>query len=251
MELITLEEGDIGGLRKEIWTRTTKDCEEQGNCLSNMAVVEQLEAMTGSSQIYSYRYRLKRQLTSNGTATTSILKTNIAPGDAIVVSSEQKPQYALAIGFVVDANDDAIVITTDRALRGLPERLSDFDNLRNQDHAGLVHYHRRPKLSFVTKIEPSIPVQPHSVNSEFLYRIDREEMMGGMGTARFNMLHLFTAHGDAKRRKLIVDLTEPEFHKSWDDTVEKKNSGLVEAALADPRLNEDQRSAIEKVLTGA
>jgi DNA replication ATP-dependent helicase Dna2 len=69
-----------------------------------------------------------------------------------------------------------------------------------------------------------------------IFRVDKDELATGMGRIRDNLLQLFVAGGDERRRKLIVDLEPPRF------------DGPVRARLIPSHLNSDQRDALKKVM---
>jgi DNA replication ATP-dependent helicase Dna2 len=74
------------------------------------------------------------------------------------------------------------------------------------------------------------------------FRIDKDEMLSGTARMRNNLAQLFypdDANGDAKRRRLVVDLEEPLFEDVWAPDPEEIPA----------HLNVDQRQAMRKVLT--
>ncbi|GAA5968485.1 hypothetical protein JCM11641_007653 [Rhodosporidiobolus odoratus] len=79
-------------------------------------------------------------------------------------------------------------------------------------------------------------------SSELVFRIDKDELAAGMGRIRDNLLQLFLAKGDEQRRRLIVDLEPPSFDSSLGSTTSKDR-------LIPSTLNEDQKGALEKVLS--
>ncbi|KAG0003793.1 Tripartite DNA replication factor [Modicella reniformis] len=80
----------------------------------------------------------------------------------------------------------------------------------------------------------------HLQKNKITFRIDKDEMSAGIARSRNNIIQLFRKDadgGDAKRRHLVVDLERPVFHP------------LVNFQLQDQHLNDDQRRAVEAVLT--
>ena len=80
----------------------------------------------------------------------------------------------------------------------------------------------------------------HRNTAKPVFRIDKDELAAGLGRIRDNLAQLFYASGDARRRELIVDLVEPAFSSTSSSFSEDEQSLT---------LNEDQRNAVEKVLT--
>lgn len=120
--------------------------------------------------------------------------------DPIVVSLEDPPVLALARGFVLSLTSDAIVVGLDHSLTDYPQtRIVQIKNL--------------------------------------VFRIDKDELAAGMGRIRDNLLQLFVAGGDERRRQLIVDLEAPRF------------DAPVRTRLIPSHLNSDQREALKKVLS--
>jgi DNA replication ATP-dependent helicase Dna2 len=233
--LISKEEGMLQRYRNELWTLSSKEREEKGRCLADMHIIEKLETSQGTSQIAACKYRMTREggcLNSN---------TQLLPGDAIVASSESG-HLALAIGFVESIDEESITIAVDRELLGGPEKVSGFHPVDKQDHAGLVEFTNvwSKDGQSIERLPGSRPNNLGSVR----YRIDKDEMMGGLGVARFNLINLFTAGGDEKRRRLIVDRLEPTFE-------EQSPLDQVQEILTEANLNEDQTAAVDKVLRGS
>jgi hypothetical protein len=150
---------------------------------------------------------------------SSLVNSYLNVGDAVVVSSEQQ-HFSLAIGFVRKITSVYVELTLDRAIVGTPAKGADFDSEFNQCFQ---------KLS-TTDCDDQI---------QCTYRIDKDEMSTGLGLLRANIVQLFTADGDERLRKLIVDLEAPQFVASKALKFSKNNT-----------LNVDQKQAIQKVLSG-
>ncbi|KAJ3036787.1 Tripartite DNA replication factor [Rhizophlyctis rosea] len=223
--LVTLEEGDMQRFRKEMWTMTGAERQKIGRRMKVLPTDPPSEAAKG---INRFRYRFvpadisASQLDSTS---ASLLSSHMAVGDPIVVSSEEG-HLALAIGFIVDIQPGSVTVTVDREVRGIPKRLDPFDEGVNQNFwaletGGGVEASSRTFVPDVT-----------------LYRIDKDELTTGMALVRGNLVSLFTAEGDEKRRRLVVDLEAPVFGR------EGGLSGMENQGA----LNHDQKKAVEKVL---
>ncbi|TPX63675.1 hypothetical protein SpCBS45565_g06433 [Spizellomyces sp. 'palustris'] len=234
--LITMEEGDMQRMRKEIWTLLGTEREKLRRCFSQMRLLPDIpESAKGSTLSGPMRrqYRFSRAASEPPSEPpASLLNSHIAVGDPIVVSTEDG-HYALAIGFVVDLRPDIVTVSVDRRLRGAPHRLHNFDESKNQDFEGIMEV-RQPGY----RKENNCPGgEPSQREDRTMYRIDKDEFASGMGLVRANLVALFKAEGDAKRRRLIVDLEAPKFQH---DT-----GGIA----LDQTLNMDQRHAVEKVMS--
>ncbi|KAJ7644148.1 Dna2-domain-containing protein [Roridomyces roridus] len=75
-----------------------------------------------------------------------------------------------------------------------------------------------------------------------IFRIDKDDIYGGMGRLRDNLAHLFYADGDSRRLELVVDLKPPVF---------EEEATLVPPHLArfTQHLNPNQMEAVHKVLS--
>lgn len=175
--------------------------------------------------------------------------TQLLRGDAIVVSTEAG-HIALAIGFVDSISDNDIVIAVDHELRGGPLKSSCFDASTLQDFEGLVDYKTHFSTSGRTTERISISAE-HVIDKQrnVLYRVDKDEMTGGMSLSRNNILQLFTKEGDEKRRQLIVEKLAPRF-ENWKRDLKAVSIEQVQAIVKKFKLNSDQNAAIEKVLSG-
>jgi hypothetical protein len=149
-------------------------------------------------------------------------------GDPVVVSSEAG-HFALAIGFVHSVGAATITVGLDRALAGVPQRLrrghgnadaqADAASDTEQDFGGLWHRRTGPASAaagaaaatehhLAAMAAATLPMETTDRASRLQasrFRIDKDELTAGLGTVRANIFGLFTAHGDSKRRRLIVD----------------------------------------------
>ncbi|KAJ3013117.1 Tripartite DNA replication factor [Thoreauomyces humboldtii] len=231
--LITMEEGDLHRLRKELWTLQGPEREKLRRCFSGLTVLPDPanEGPSGSGKL-RYRYRMARAAFEpvDGEAPAapiSFMSSSITIGDPIVISTEAG-HYALAIGFITDIQPAMITVAVDRQLHGAPNRHPDFDPVNNQDFRGILD---------------AAPKEHGDSNDLPLYRVDKDELAAGMGLARRNLVTLLSENGDAKRRKLIIDLEAPTF---------QHDPGRTSATVTDPpattSLNDDQLKALNKVL---
>lgn len=208
--LISLEEKDIIRFRKELWTMSADERENKGRCFSNMlldisyrplAVLKPTTQKEGKIHQSTYRF-VKAQ--SGG---TSLLNGHMGTGDAVVVSVEPG-LLALARGFIVELTPDSVVLGVDHEL----DEGVIADRLYGRQEC------------FTDKV---------------IFRVDKDELFGGMARIRDSLAQLFYAGTDSRRLELVVDLAKPRF--------------LGEAAFAQisdgfEHLNKDQRRAVQTVL---
>ncbi|KAI1307389.1 Tripartite DNA replication factor [Mortierella claussenii] len=213
-----------------------------------------------SGRFARHRYRFKMGTPPSGPGASqqtlsqtlrgghSMLSSNISVGDPIVVSSEGQ-HYALAIGHVLDMTMNEVVVGLDRPLLGPPMRLDNFHEERNQTYRGLIEIDDVsdllvPSKSNSNSSSSSSMVRKYHAGLEekgIKFRLDKDEMTAGIARTRNNLVQLFRADkdgGDAKRRQLVVDLERPVF-----DPLPK------DFKHPDPHLNEDQRRAVEAVMS--
>ncbi|KAF8123075.1 DNA replication factor Dna2-domain-containing protein [Mycena galopus ATCC 62051] len=206
--LLSLEEQDAVRFKKELWTMGAEEREAKGRCFSAMLLDPSYspESPLKTSKIHRFTYRLTRAPTS-----PSLLNGHINTGDPITVSVEPN-LLALARGFVLDLTQSSVIVGVDHelSLQTIATRVSRF---------------RPAGLGFT-----AVPV----------FRVDKDELYGGMGRMRDNLAHLFYADGDARRLELVVDLKPPVFAEG----------PTLPAHLARhfEHLNPNQRNAMEKVL---
>lgn len=135
----------------------------------------------------------------------SLLTGHITVGDAVTVSVDNDPHLiALARGFVLDLTADRIVIGVDSSLsnESICTKSSRYNRL-----------------------------------SDIVFRIDKDEMAGGMTRIRDNLAQLFYVTGEQRKLELIVDLRVPRFSEGSDVPNAFRTS-----------LNDNQRHAIKHVL---
>ncbi|KAI0946663.1 hypothetical protein AcW1_010068 [Taiwanofungus camphoratus] len=213
--LISLEEQDLIRFQKELWTMGAKEREDHGRCFSNMILDVSYRAPASTpkptlhkeGKIHRFTYRFVK----SSLVHTSLLNGHMSSGDAITVSVEPG-LLALARGFIVNLTPQEVVVGVDHEL--------------NLEAIG-----RRLKS----------PWSEHA--KQPIFRIDKDELFGGMGRMRDNLAQLFYVDGDNRRLELVVDLKAPRFEP--DNNVTATNANLPTAA----HLNEDQRAAVKKVMS--
>ena len=255
--LLALEEKDLVRFKRELWTLGVKEREEKGRCFGGMVLsgvgvagtemVEQLEAdgdWGRENKIHRYRYRFRRSkswvmtggsssLSEKNTRASlgyslpsssarSLLNGHLDTGDAITVSVEPG-LLALARGFILDLTPEEVVLGVDHVLDpdAIRERLS-------RDQA--------------EKYSPSMKTNVGG-EEEVIFRIDKDELFGGMTRVRNNLAQLFYADGDRRRLELVVDLRAPVFSSPSDVIIPRRTPGPT------TDLNPSQLNAISHVLS--
>ncbi|KAH8109923.1 Dna2-domain-containing protein [Phellopilus nigrolimitatus] len=189
--LIALEEQDLSRFRKELWTIHAREREQKGRCLSSMILDPTFRLplkkpnASKTAKIHQFTYRFVRQrhsftgITKSGTQHQSLLHGHIVVGDAVTVSVMDDPRLlALVRGFVLDLTPTEIVLGVDHVLS------SDFIRERSTRY---------------------------SKDEEIVFRIDKDEMTGGMARVRDNLAQLFYVSGSPRRLELLIDLKPPTF----------------------------------------
>lgn len=254
--LISLEERDIHRFKKELWTMGAKEREEKGRCFAAMVLdasydptapaasqggkchadqVDDAEAdlvNSGKDKIHKFTYRfLRSSQTRMSTRRTqdgreevieSLLTGHMGVGEAITVSVEPD-LLALARGFIVDLTPTAVVLGVDHEL--------------NLERIGWRLAARRQKSDSTQQGE-----------EEILFRIDKDDLHGGMARIRDNLAQMFYADGDVKRLELVVDLRAPAFENlDWID--DEYSRDWREFAKHTEHLNTNQKEAVKRVLS--
>ncbi|KAF5339801.1 hypothetical protein D9611_009204 [Ephemerocybe angulata] len=235
--LLSLEERDLVRFRRELWTIGAEDREKKGRCFAGMVVkpltgVEQDaekdeknaagSSPAGEGRVYKFSYtfvRSKRWTASSQGPSESdqrnLLNGHLNVGDPITVSVEPH-LLAFAQGFITDLTPDAVKLGIDHKV--------DLEWIRARMRKD----------------------GPRFVADEVVFRIDKDELFGGMGRMRNNLAQLFYANGDRKRLELVVDLRKPLFSPSIPPeslAVESSSSQHVK------NLNMSQKQAVSKVLS--
>ncbi|KAG7440565.1 Dna2-domain-containing protein [Guyanagaster necrorhizus] len=179
--LVSLEESDMSRFKKELWTMGASERESKGRCFGSMVIDSTYHPLSQSpasrdTKIHQYTYKFLR---STGYKTSSSLLSGfLNAGDAVTISVEPH-LLALARGFILELTPTDVIVGVDHdlSLLSIRDRLSAFG-----------------------------PVSP-----EIIFRIDRDELYGGMGRIRENLAQLFYLGGDTRRLELVVDLKYPSF----------------------------------------
>ncbi|KAJ7675810.1 Dna2-domain-containing protein [Mycena polygramma] len=206
--LLSLEEQDAVRFKKELWTMGAEEREAKGRCFSAMLLDPSYspESTLKTSKIHRFTYRLFRPSPS------SLLNGHISVGDPITISVEPN-LLALARGFVLELGQSSVVVGVDHELS--LETIST----------------RASRFRATTEGSTSGPV----------FRVDKDELYGGMGRMRDNLAHLFYADGDTRRLELVVDLKPPIFAVG-------RTPPPPHLARHFEHLNPNQQDAMEKVL---
>ena len=213
--LLALEEKDLVRFKRELWTLGSKEREDKGRCFGGMVLkgggvsgTVKAESMGAGrewekeSKIHRYTYRFERskswvmsgsssssgKILASSPSAQSLLNGHLDIGDAIAVSVEPG-LLALAKGFILDLAPEELVVGVDHVLNpnAIRERLG-------RD--------KTQKYSASTK---------KYGEEEVIFRIDKDELFGGMARVRSNLAQLFYADGDKRRLELVVDLRAPVF----------------------------------------
>ncbi|KAI6100620.1 Dna2-domain-containing protein [Pisolithus sp. B1] len=217
--LITLEEQDAVRFKKELWTINAQEREEKGRCFGSMVMdPSYISSLTsGTSKIHRYTYRFVRA--RGGLAAesySSLLNGHMTFGDAVSVSVEPE-LLALARGFILHLSPTEVTVGVDHEL-SIMKIASRLRALRKTKD----------------RITP-------------LFRIDKDELISGLGRIRDNLAHLFYAEGDSKRLELVVDLRRPTFDD--EQTTLDALRGVPEYVEATDHLNPNQLGAMTRVLS--
>lgn len=167
-----------------------KDRENKGRCFAGMVLQPDYRApaelaASGSKNIHQFTYKFVREASSS--VDGSLLNGHMSCGDAITVSVEPD-LLALARGFIVELTPEEVVVGVDHEL--------SLDAISTRSVA----------LSKARGDAPSA-----LTGGLVIFRVDKDEMSGGMGRIRNNLAQMFYADGDSRRLSLVVDLTPPRF----------------------------------------
>ncbi|ORY35636.1 putative DNA replication helicase dna2 [Naematelia encephala] len=210
--LLTVEEQDMSRFRSQLWTMTAKEREKNGRCFGDMIISDYSNDVGKSlAKIHRHTYTFMRA-PRRGTqaANTSLLSGHIAKGDPVSLSIEPD-LLCLSRGFVTDLTPSTIVI-------GVTYKI-DVEALLARTK------HRNHAMS--------------DNGDQVVFRIDKDEMTSGIMRMRNNLAQLFFTNGDEQRRRLVVDLEAPQF----------EDARALRREEVPASLNEDQKSAMEKVMT--
>ena len=226
--LLALEEKDLVRSKRELWTLSAKERENRGRCFADMVLKgvggvsdTKMAERVGAgrewgkeNKIHRYTYRFGRSkswvmsgpspssektraslayssLSPSPSSAQSLLNGHLNIGDAITVSVEPG-LLALARGFILDLTPEEVVLGVDHVLD--PDAIRELlggDKNKTQKY--------------------SAPTKKYGVEEGVIFRIDKDELFGGMARARSNLAQLFYADGDKRRLELVVDLRAPVF----------------------------------------
>ena len=232
--LLNLEEEDAVRIRREMWTMTAEQREKVGRCFGNMRLDVSLETPStmASNSMRRVVHRFVRHSDSAQGAEAALLSGHIAVNDPVTISIEPD-MLSVAQGFVADLTPTSVEIGLDHPLDAAMQRALVKSR---------VSTHEEP-FDLKTAAERTV------------FRIDKDELGSGMGRIRANLAALFLTPqrgGDVKRRELVVDLRSPRFVPAG-QLPEHFPAGSVQSVLtqiqADTSLNDDQKQAINKVLS--
>lgn len=202
--LLSLEEQDTVRMRAQLWTMTAKAREKAGRAFADMVIAAEAKVDASLNRIHKWSYTFERASVDGVTQPASLLSGHITKNDPVAVGMDGLP--SLARGFVTELAATSVTVAVANQL--------DVTELLKRTRS---------------------PLDPSRVT----FRIDRDELASGMQRMRGNLAQLFLADGDAKRRRLVVDLAPPEFDRSR----------APEPHEIPASLNPDQRAAMYKVLT--
>ncbi|KAJ9474422.1 DNA replication ATP-dependent helicase/nuclease DNA2 [Pseudozyma hubeiensis] len=235
-QLLNLEEEDAVRFRREMWTMTAEQREKVGRCFGNMRLeiaskTPSPEAPSAAMRRVVHRFVRHHDPTQNADA--GLLSGHITANDPVTISIEPD-MLSVAQGFVVSLTPTSVEIGLDHSLEAAMRRA-------------------------LAKIDASALIEPFDVAAaaeRIVFRVDKDELGSGMGRIRANLAALFLTPqrgGDIKRRELVVDMRPPRFLRLEDafagHSGQSSFQQVIDRAHADPSLNEDQKVAIDKVLT--
>ena len=270
--LLALEERDLVRFKRELWTLGADEREKRGRCFAGMVLkeagdpsalkptdiqtpAEELEE--GNKQrpakIHRFTYRFARsaaflaqkppstptrlsawsaqadpsQPIPSPSSIPSLLNGHLHVGDPVTISVEPN-LLALARGFILELSSCDVVVGVDHAIH--------LDRIRESMSRG-------GKAAY-------------GLAEEVIFRIDKDELFGGMGRLRSNLANLFfvgangIAKADERRLQLIVDLAPPMFSVPSSLTAPSFSSSAMEPLPAfTSSLNPSQRSALGHILS--
>lgn len=247
--LLTVEEQDMGKFKSQLWTMSAAEREQSGRCFANM-VIDSYSNDIGKSlaKIHRHAYTFVRAshaiAEAEGSDKSSLLSGHIAKGDPVSLSIEPD-LFALSRGYVLDLTPTSVTVGVSHVIdpSALLQRTA--------------HRHATRQLSQVVPISPDGAEgidQPigNKMPSQVVFRIDKDEMSGGVARMRNNLAQLFLS-GNDKLRRIVVDHAPPRFGvTSPDDMVALGTQGpLASLPTVTPpeSFNADQRLAMQRVLS--
>ncbi|TKY88582.1 hypothetical protein EX895_002571 [Sporisorium graminicola] len=236
--LLNLEEEDAVRIRREMWTMTAVQREKVGRCFGDMRLDVQPATYSpvASRSMRKVVHRFVRHQGVTRGAEAGLLSGHITVNDPVTISIEPD-MLSVAQGFVANLTPTSIEIGLDHSLDAAMRR-------------ALVKSHT------ITQEEP---FDMAAAADRTVFRIDKDELGSGIGRIRANLAALFMTPqrgGDVKRRELVVDMRAPRFmpaeqvHESFQTGMGHGSAQqVIDDAHADASLNDDQKVAMDKVLT--
>ena len=186
-QLLSFEEQFQHRFRKELWSLGAHERQQLGRCISDLVLdpeyagQSQRQTMRAKTNQYVYRFIPNPSnpvLNLDPSIRRSLLDGQIDVGDAVSVSvSGNDRLLALSRGFVTGILPGSITIGVDQVI----------------------------PIDFVREICPQY------ASSDIIFRIDKDEMAGGMSRVRDNLAQLFYVSGPRRLLEQVVDLKRPEF----------------------------------------
>lgn len=259
--LLAMEEREMMRFKKELWTLGAEEREKLGRCFSGMELIhsdsssyrgaaltqaiedagiadyeEPSEAVwSKEGKIHRWTYTFARSKSrihsssqspqtnlpsSTSSSSQSLLDGHLNIGDPVTVSAG--PLLALTRGFILELTPSQVVVGVDHVL--------DIKAIRT----------RLQKEPSARKVATFFDASGEQV----IFRIDKDELFGGLARVRHNLARLFYADGDRKRLELVVDLRKPIFSEP-----EPPFSPESISRAPSLNLNPSQLSAMKKVLS--
>ncbi|NP_001079231.1 DNA replication ATP-dependent helicase/nuclease DNA2 [Xenopus laevis] len=113
--------------RKNIWMMSSSEREEDGQCIGNLIRTGHVQTISDVQYLHSFQRR-----------SGSVPATNLASGDRVVVSGEER-FLALSTGYIKEVKDENITCILDRSLVKLPEDL--LFRLDHEEGGGGLEFH--------------------------------------------------------------------------------------------------------------
>lgn len=228
-DLLTKEESEMMKFKRELWTMLSTEREKHGRCFANIQLVSGTapEEIKGASKINRFKYTFKRREGEDKKFSDS----HISIGEPVVISDEQG-HYALANGYVTEIMKRHITVAVDRRLHNARTRGLAFDAENNQVFAGIMD------------VEGPSTAPKRTQADTTLYRLDKDEFSNGLATVRNNLIQIMSDSIFHAReiRNFVVDDVAPRFRSVTPDYV-------LSGPASQLAINQDQRAAIEKILT--
>lgn len=248
--LVSLEEEDVVRFRRELWTMGSKEREDKGRCIGGLVLVKQGgdDKKAKAERFGQFVHRFTKRGSRGQNTGNEVVGGSILAGDPVTISvdceawSDSEPYsdrhakkqsihkgpyprlLALVRGFVLEILGDAVVVALD---------------------------HRVDDAYVWTRMGPEEDRKQFcSVGrSEVVYRLDKDELTGGVARIRDNLAQMFYVGANQRRLELIVDLTPPVFAPV---EVDGSNTSLpssgCSSSIGQTQLNANQQQALLHIL---